>query len=493
LIASEPSLPEVDVMDEVEQLPHLLRAPIVLCYLEGLTHDQAARRLGWPVGTVRSRLARARARLRADLARRGIAPDAPLLPLLSLKRLSLPDRLIETTIKSAMLLTARDAAEAGLISAAAVALAEGVIRTMLVSKMKLIAAFLVATGAIGSGIGLCAYQGDDRGAPSPGVQSDPVPRAVEPGPLPKGVDPRAAAESVRSRAITGIAPRFVNTTPASGEELDNLAWRVDELVHGARRHQAEGDFGEAIRKLTSAVEFAKMWQNALMKRRVNATIAEPPPANPAPKSLAPQVDARPPASAGQRLEDLERKVDRILRALERDGRAQDEGQLPAQKNRNRLEEEPESLKKPSDIPDHPRAKGATANDSPMIGDLARLQGTWTGMTGTNQAFQTVETYKGTTGRTDNTTSDGREIGLIYRFEIDEHATPHKRIRFFDIARYGGGGGGPNEVYGIYKFIDDNTIMYCNGFEGKYPEAFENSATTLVCTLKRASSPQKNGR
>jgi RNA polymerase sigma factor (sigma-70 family) len=59
---------------EIGRLPESFRAPIVLCYLEGLTHDQAARRLGWPVGTVRSRLSRGRDRLRSRLDGRGIAP-----------------------------------------------------------------------------------------------------------------------------------------------------------------------------------------------------------------------------------------------------------------------------------------------------------------------------------------------------------------------------------------------------------------------------------
>ncbi len=54
--------------DELNRLPEKYRSPLVLCYLEGLTHDEAARRLRWPVGTVRSRMASGRNRLRDRLA-----------------------------------------------------------------------------------------------------------------------------------------------------------------------------------------------------------------------------------------------------------------------------------------------------------------------------------------------------------------------------------------------------------------------------------------
>src|SRR4051812_2627456 len=63
---------------EVGRLSEKYRAPIVLCYMEGLTHDEAAARLNWPVGTVRSRLARARDQLRGRLSRRGMAAPAGL-------------------------------------------------------------------------------------------------------------------------------------------------------------------------------------------------------------------------------------------------------------------------------------------------------------------------------------------------------------------------------------------------------------------------------
>ena len=66
--------------DELARLPASLRSPVILCYLEGLTHDEAARRLRWPVGTVRSRLARARDVLRKRLASQGIMTDGRLSP-----------------------------------------------------------------------------------------------------------------------------------------------------------------------------------------------------------------------------------------------------------------------------------------------------------------------------------------------------------------------------------------------------------------------------
>src|SRR5688500_5567942 len=63
------------VHEELNRLPGRYRAAVVLCCLEGLTQQQAAQQLGWPLGTVQSRLARGRERLRLRLTRRGLAPS----------------------------------------------------------------------------------------------------------------------------------------------------------------------------------------------------------------------------------------------------------------------------------------------------------------------------------------------------------------------------------------------------------------------------------
>ena len=62
--------------EEIARLPGRYRSAVVLCYLEGLTQEQAARRLRCPLGTIQSRLHRARERLKSGLIRRGLAPTA---------------------------------------------------------------------------------------------------------------------------------------------------------------------------------------------------------------------------------------------------------------------------------------------------------------------------------------------------------------------------------------------------------------------------------
>ena len=61
---------------EIASLPRKYREAVALCHLDGLSHDGAAEALGLPVGTIRSRLSRARDLLRARLLRRGLAPGA---------------------------------------------------------------------------------------------------------------------------------------------------------------------------------------------------------------------------------------------------------------------------------------------------------------------------------------------------------------------------------------------------------------------------------
>ena len=68
-----------------------------------------------------------------------------------------------------------------------------------------------------------------------------------------------------------------------------------------------------------------------------------------------------------------------------------------------------------------------ADDKALTGDLAKLQGVWTGKTGRNGILDSVMTIKGDTGRLDNTMPNGKIIGLTYKFTIDERAKPFKTM------------------------------------------------------------------
>ncbi len=75
---AEPYECSMAVIEEVERLPDKFRLPVLLCFFEDCTHAEAANRLGWAVGTVASRLARAKDRLRIRLTHRGLALPAAL-------------------------------------------------------------------------------------------------------------------------------------------------------------------------------------------------------------------------------------------------------------------------------------------------------------------------------------------------------------------------------------------------------------------------------
>jgi RNA polymerase sigma factor (sigma-70 family) len=137
---------EASLHEEIGRLPERYRVPVVLCLLEGLTHEQAARHLGWPVGTVKSRLANGRERLRSRLIRRGLTPGALLAATVT--RAAMPASLVEATARASVwFLTGRSAA--GVVPAAAAALAARVQRSRLMIKAFLLMAAVLAMGAIG--------------------------------------------------------------------------------------------------------------------------------------------------------------------------------------------------------------------------------------------------------------------------------------------------------------------------------------------------------
>jgi RNA polymerase sigma factor (sigma-70 family) len=137
--------------EELQRLPKKQRAALLLCYLEGRTHEEAARQLGWPVGTVKSTLARARDRLRLRLTRRGLALSASAFAaVLAVNSVSAA---VPMVCRQAVLLTAQEFCRAGAAAAAApiAALAQAGAKTFLSTKAKLILALATVLSALGVG------------------------------------------------------------------------------------------------------------------------------------------------------------------------------------------------------------------------------------------------------------------------------------------------------------------------------------------------------
>ncbi len=180
------AIPEPEVVDRelcsdllplldqaLARLPDKYRAPVVLCDLEGKSYQEAARQLGCPPGTLGARLSRARAMLAKQLARHGLAVSAGTLAVVlaqSAASACVPASVLSSTIQAAT--SAAGKFPPGLISAHAEVLAEGVVKTMFLSKLKKMAAVLLLLGLAVCGAGLFA------------LRSPAETKAGKPGPLP---------------------------------------------------------------------------------------------------------------------------------------------------------------------------------------------------------------------------------------------------------------------------------------------------------------------
>jgi RNA polymerase sigma factor (sigma-70 family) len=136
--------------EEIGRLPEKYRRPVVLCYLEGQTHEQAARRLCCSEGSVRGRLDRAREKLKTRLTRRGFAPAAGLTGsalAADMASAAVPSSWISGTVAT-LVRAATARAIATTVSATVLDLANGVFRAMIVARIKLAASFVAAAAVV---------------------------------------------------------------------------------------------------------------------------------------------------------------------------------------------------------------------------------------------------------------------------------------------------------------------------------------------------------
>jgi RNA polymerase sigma factor (sigma-70 family) len=152
--------------EEINALPEKYREPVVLCLLEGKTGEEAARELGCPRATVATRLARARQRLQARLARRGLAPSVALVvPDVS----ALLSALLADTCGAAVKLHGGMPIASVGISENALTWTEGVSSAMSLTRLKITLACLLTLGIAVAGAGMLTSRGggpEEKKAPA---------------------------------------------------------------------------------------------------------------------------------------------------------------------------------------------------------------------------------------------------------------------------------------------------------------------------------------
>jgi RNA polymerase sigma factor (sigma-70 family) len=214
---------------ELGRLPEKYRAPIVLCYLEGRTNDEAAEQLRWRPGTVKSRLARGRNVLRKRLGHRGlVVPTAVLAALMADQALALPvpAALATVTARTASLIVGNSAALAG--NGPAVALAQRMMRTLFLRRLTTVLALVVALGLAG-GAGWLAAHAD----PAPPPKDNPP--AVAPGPV--------AADTVFPRRLFAVGVGQSLYTPptdlgSGNRSAESLVHRLGDVLHVPDRQRS---------------------------------------------------------------------------------------------------------------------------------------------------------------------------------------------------------------------------------------------------------------
>jgi RNA polymerase sigma factor (sigma-70 family) len=217
---------------ELSRMPDKYRAVLVLCDLEGKTRKEAGRHFHLPEGTVASRLATARALLAKRLSRRGLtASTAAVTAALAQNAASacVPPALTTAAIKAANLLAAGQAA-AGVISTQAVALAEGVLKTMLLSKLKVTSVVVLLVAVVG--VGAAAFMKPAPAAhPANPPTTEKQPQDAKPGDPPPKQKQAVAARGADAAVKETRQPETLPTTVSGVLKAVDAATGVLTVVH----------------------------------------------------------------------------------------------------------------------------------------------------------------------------------------------------------------------------------------------------------------------
>lgn len=256
-----PALPEAEanadalrlLHDELAKLPDKYRAPVLLCFFDGLSHADAARRLGWPIGTVAGRIARAKDWLHQRLTGRVALPAAGIAALLATETApALAPAFVGSTTRAAVLFAAGTVGPE--VSQTVLELAKGAIQTMTLTKLQWAAGVLLTCGALTFG-GLYAtgqFPGSgSAGSPDGGGGRLPGAPSVGSGDAKHETPARTADYAQRQRSLKNLRNILValhnyhdtygkfptDITDKTGKPL--LSWRVELLPFMEQDHLAK--------------------------------------------------------------------------------------------------------------------------------------------------------------------------------------------------------------------------------------------------------------
>jgi RNA polymerase sigma factor (sigma-70 family) len=224
--------------EEVQRLPGVYRMPVVLCCLEGLSQEEAARRLEWTAGSLKGRLERGRAKLHARLARRGLMLAATLAAaevLHGVARAQFSPALAGSVARAAVEFTASRGAQPGGVSPEVLSLAHRGLQGMYPNKLKLALVLFVAVGVTGTGLGW-RKSGPTASSQAAAAQPDVPAAAPEHG---KPAGGRAGSLDKARAELRRVVETSKQRDDALSAEVVEARQRLVEIEERLRALQAE--------------------------------------------------------------------------------------------------------------------------------------------------------------------------------------------------------------------------------------------------------------